>query len=254
MAAFASTAALAAPCPPHSTPETHVFASGLCLAVNSFGVEAAGPAPLLVVVVHGDISDGGRATYHATFARRIARPGLVAVALMRPGYADAEGRTSDGDLLGRYDNYTSQVVTAVGGAVAALRRHYRARRVVYIGHSGGAAIGGVLIGRRPGLVDDALLVSCPCDLSAWLRSRGRPPWRRSLSPSGFVHKVSPTTRVLAMTGEDDVNTLPDLARAYAAALARRGITAAAEIVPGAGHGFGGLASAVEAALHRILRE
>ena len=253
IAAFASlTQPARADCPPRSTPETHVWGGGLCLAANTFGAGEAGPAPTLVVVVHGDISDGGRATYHAAFARKVARPGVVAVALMRPGYADAEGRTSEGHTLGRRDNYTPQVVTAIGNAIDVLKGHYRARRVVYVGHSGGAAIGGVLIGRRPGLVDAALLVSCPCDIAAWLKARGRPPWQRSLSPADHVHRVSAATRVTVMTGSEDINTFPELARDYAAALTARGVPAHFEPVEGAGHGFRSLERAVAAALDRIL--
>jgi len=241
-----------AACPPHSTAETHVWGGGLCLAVNTFGAAEAGPAPTLVVVVHGDISDGGRATYHAAFARNVARPGVVAVALMRPGYADADGRLSDGHTLGRGDNYTPQVVTAIGSAINVLKAHYRAQRVIYVGHSGGAAIGGVLIGRRPGLIDAALLVSCPCDIAAWLKARGRPPWKRSLSPADHVHRVPATTRVVVMTGSEDINTFPALAQDYAAALTARGIPAHFEPVEGAGHGFRGLERAVAAALDRML--
>lgn len=249
---LASAVAAQAHCPPHSTPLTHVLAGGLCLVVNTYGAGSAGSAPVLVVVVHGDISDGGRATYHARFAERIARPGIVAVALMRPGYADRAGRTSGGHTLGRSDNYTAEVVTAVGAAVAALRDFHRARRVVYVGHSGGAAIGGVLIGRRPGLLDAALLISCPCDIAGWLRSRGRPPWRRSLSPSHFVHRVPSSTRVLALTGAEDENTRADIARAYVSTLARRGVPAGFELVASAGHGFAGIADAAAAALDRML--
>ncbi len=256
--AFAVAASLAAAmparasCPPQSTPETHVWGGNHCLAANSFGVAQAGPSPVLVVVVHGDISDGGRATYHAAFARAVARPGVVAVALMRPGYADADGRTSDGQTLGRRDNYTPAVVAAVGGAIRTLKRHYRARRVVYVGHSGGAAIGGVLIGSQPGLIDAALLISCPCDIQAWLRTRRRPPWKRSLSPSDFVKHVPASTIVLAITGSADPNTGPELARRYAESLAARGVVARFEAIEGAGHGFGGLRTAAAAALDRIL--
>src|SRR4029077_15693837 len=73
----------AAACPALSTISDHVFGGGLCLAAETLGAEQAGATPTLVVVVHGDISDGGAATYHAEFARTLARPGVVAVALIR---------------------------------------------------------------------------------------------------------------------------------------------------------------------------
>lgn len=233
-----------AECPPRATPETHVFAGGWCLIVNTFGREQAGPSPTLVVVVHGDISDGGRATYHAAFAEKIARPDVVAVAITRPGYTDVNGLTSGGPTFGRSDNYTPAVVNAVGAAVATLRRHYQARRVVYVGHSGGAAIGGALIGRRPGLVDVAMLVSCPCDLAAWLRSRGRPLWTRSVSPSDVISRVPRSTQVIAITGANDVNTIPAVAEGYVTSLLRRGVPASFIAIESAEHGFFSLREAV----------
>jgi pimeloyl-ACP methyl ester carboxylesterase len=246
-------AAARADCPPRATAATHVLADGLCLALSTFGAETAGPSPVLAVVVHGDISDGGAATYHAAFARALARPGVVTVALLRPGYAERQGHASEGSTLGRLDNYTAKVVGAVGSAIAALRRHYGARRVVYVGHSGGAAIGGVLIGQRPGLIDAAVLVSCPCDIERWLRQHGRAPWARSLSPLWVAHRVAPATQVLALTGETDRNTPPALSRRYIGELQRRGVRASFREIAGVGHGFAGLRQAVLDATEPLLQ-
>ena len=243
--------ALAA-CPPSSVITDYVLGAGLCLAATTFGAEKAGDAPTLIVVVHGDISDGGAATYHTEFARTLARPRVVVVALIRPGYADAAGRASEGSTLGRTDNYTAQNVSAIASAIDALKKHYRARRVIYVGHSGGAAIGGALIGRRPGLVDAAVLVSCPCDIPRWLYLHHRPPWTRSLSPDFFVPRVPKMTQVIAITGADDANTFPTLAENYAAGLADRGVPARFIAVPGAAHGFSGMAKATRDTIEAML--
>jgi pimeloyl-ACP methyl ester carboxylesterase len=243
----------AAACPPDSRIAEWVLGAGRCLAAATFGAETAGEHPVLVVVVHGDISDGGLATYHVAFARALARPGVVAVALTRPGYASEPGRVSEGSTLGRVDNYTPGNVAAVGAAVAELRRHYRARRVVYVGHSGGAAVGGVLIGKQPGLIDVAVLVSCPCDIARWRRERWRDQWRISESPSRYAARVPPATQVVAITGSRDGNTAQRLAEDYVRALARRGVEARFIAVAEAAHGFSGLAAAtaeaVNAAVH-----
>jgi predicted esterase len=245
----ASTAQRAeAACPPESGIAERVLGGGLCLVAATFGAASAGEAPVLIVVVHGDISDGGAATYHAAFARTLARPGIVAVALIRPGYADADGRMSDGATLGRSDNYTAANVAAIAGAIEALKRHYRPRKLIYVGHSGGAAIGGVLIGRRRGLIDAAVLVSCPCDIARWLRQRGRPPWTRSLSPDLFVVRVPADTEVVALTGTSDDNTFLALAQDYVDRLDARGIKARFVAVEGAGHGFSGVAAATAKAV------
>jgi pimeloyl-ACP methyl ester carboxylesterase len=240
-AAAALAGAAHAACPPDSRIEEWVLGNGRCLALSTFGAEAAGAAPVLVIVVHGDISDGGRATYHVAFAKSLARPGVVAVALTRPGYADDGGRLSEGSNHGRIDNYTPRAVAAVARAVAALKAHYRPRRVIYVGHSGGAAIGGVLIGQWPRLVDAAVLASCPCDIPRWLRERKQPPWTQSLSPSSYVARVPRNVTTVAVTGTADANTFPALGEDYAARLARRGVDARFVAVEGAGHGFSGVA-------------
>jgi len=168
-----------ADCPPGASISDWVFGGKLCQSVATFGAETAGPSPLLIVVVHGDISDGGRATYHVAFAKTLAQPGRVVVALTRPGYTDDRGRTSQGNTYRRRDNYTRDNIAGVGGAIAALRAHYQPRRVVYVGHSGGAAIGGVLIGKSARLIDAAVLVSCPCDVARWLHSERSRAGRRA---------------------------------------------------------------------------
>lgn len=246
-----TTAALAS-CPPDSTIADRVFGGGLCLVAETFGAETAGAHPALIVVVHGDISDGGAATYHARFARTLARPGVVVVALIRPGYWDASGAKSEGDTLGREDNYTAENIAAIGGAIDALKKHYRASRAIYVGHSGGAAIGGVLIARQRGLIDVAMLVSCPCDIPRWVKAHRYKPWTRSLSPMFFAYRVPAITEVVAITGAADENTQPALAADYVEALKKRGVRARFEEVDGASHGFSGVADATANAVAKII--
>jgi pimeloyl-ACP methyl ester carboxylesterase len=242
-----------AACPPNSRIAEWVLGGGLCQAVTTFGIETAGAEPVLVVVVHGDISDGGAATYHVAFAKTLARPGIVAVALTRPGYADDRGRVSEGSTYGRQDNYTRDTIAAVGGAIASLKTHYKPRRVIYVGHSGGGAIGGVLIGRSRGLIDGAVLVSCPCDIPRWLRERKQAVWTRSESPSNVAAYVARTTRVMVISGFEDTNTFPDQASGYVGMLQRRGIDASFALVEGAGHGLSGLATAAALAVETFAR-
>ena len=250
--ALSAVDAAAAACPPQSTIAEFVFGGGLCMAATTFGSESAGANPILIVAVHGDISDGGAATYHIDLARTLARPGVVAVALVRPGYVGADGRRSQGSNYGRIDSYSAATVAAIGGAIDALRRYYRARRVIYVWHSGGAAIGGVLVGKRPRLIDAAVLVSCPCDIARWLAEHRRQQWTRSLSPAHHLHRVPTTTQVIAITGAADDNTPPQLARDYAARLAARGVRARFHEVGGAGHGFSGVRAATAAAVNEIV--
>jgi dienelactone hydrolase len=122
-----------------------------------------------------------------------------------------------------------------------------------MGHSGGAAITGVLIARQPGLIDDAVLVSCPCDIPRWRAQRKGGPWYNSLSPHSFAAAVPKSTIVVAIAGSSDDNTPPALSNAYVRVLAARGIRASSQTVQGATHGFRGLAPTVSAAIRRLLR-
>jgi len=241
-----------ADCPPDARISDWVLGGGLCQAAATFGAETARPSTL-IVVVHGDISDGGTATYHIAFARTLARPGAVVVALTRPGYTDDRGRSSEGRTYGRQDNYTHDTIAALGGAVAALKNHYQPRRVIYVGHSGGAALGGVLLGRSRGLIDAAVLVSCPCNIARWRRERRQPAWKNSESPLRYAARVPRGTRVTVISGSQDINTFPAQARDYAAALARRGIDARFVEVEGAGHGLSGLGVATAKAVEAFAR-
>jgi len=213
-----------------------VKGESICLATFTYNNQADGSASGLVVFLHGDISRGGAAKYHAPYAAEIAEAGgdgTVAVALVRPGYPAGDGRVSGGSSNGRKDHYTEGNIASVADAVRRLRAHYNAARVVIVGHSGGAAMAGVLMGKHPGVADAAVLISCPCDIDRW-RS-GRRPWSASLSPSDFVSTVSKGARIVAITGAKDTNTRWSLAKAYIGDLTDAGGTGEAIRVDGAGH-------------------
>jgi pimeloyl-ACP methyl ester carboxylesterase len=201
--------------------------------------------PILVVVVHGDASDGSPSTYHYRFAERAAAaiPDAVVAAVLRPGYSDGED-TSDGlrgDTTG--DNWTPEVVNAVASVLSELKGKYHPRRVILVGHSGGAAIVGNLLGlQQAAAADGALLVACPCDLTAWRRhmqsvKRGAI-WERpvrSLSPLALVDSVPASTKIWLLVGGDDQTTPSTLTLAYAEALRDRNVAVNVTVAAGLGH-------------------
>ena len=140
--------------------------------------------PVLVVVLHGDLPDptpsyqyafaqivtqgAGAATMPEGVRTRIGNPpraeDTVAVGILRPGYTDNAGDRSDGDMGNAADdNYTPEVTDAIAIAVSSLKQTFAARRVILVGHSGGAAIAANILGRHPDVADAALLVACACD-------------------------------------------------------------------------------------------
>ena len=222
---------------------THVRSPGHCLGIQTHD-KAGGTPRAVIVYLHGDISRGGDADYMGKYAGNTPA-GTVGVAMLRPGYGGF-GRKSTGSTNGRRDHYTAVNVDAVAGALKSLKGHYGGARLVVVGHSGGAATLATILGRHPGVVDTAVLVSCPCDLVTWRASRGRSMWNNSLNPDKFVSKVPAQTRVFLITGSSDSNTRPSLAQAYYGKLKQRGVAANIQIVSGGRHGFSSLASAVEA--------
>lgn len=203
-----------------------------CVAVRRYG---QAKSDTLIVMLHGDVSSGGPASYHFPFTQRISDrvPDAAVVALVRPGYPDGAGNTSAGTNYNRTDQYTAANMDIMAGAIRALKRETGATRVIAVGHSGGAATVANILARDPGLVDAAALLACPCNIAAW--RMGRQPWSRSLDPFALAGSVPPSAQVLALTGANDTNTGFGLAASYVERLQRRGVAAEARIVPGAGH-------------------
>jgi enterochelin esterase-like enzyme len=205
-----------------------------CIAIRTFTDGSAVTPKKLVIFLHGDQSDRGPVVGMINIARDIAvPPGTVKVAVLRPGYVDRDGNKSTGENYDRNDSYTGANVDEIVAVITKLKAFYNPVRTVIVGHSGGAAYTGIMIGRAPGIADAALMLSCPCDIDRW-----RPPgkaWVRSLSPNKFADAVPATTRVILMTGSSDMNTFPSLADAYVKQLAGRGVPAEFRQVPGIDH-------------------
>jgi pimeloyl-ACP methyl ester carboxylesterase len=214
-----------------------VAGEGECLAMLMDYSRSKSPAAVLVVWLHGDVSRGGAADYMYGFTVQSNKEGVTHLALMRPGYFDSWGKRSSGNNYGRGDNATKHNIDSVAEAIRALKEHYGTRRLVVVGHSGGATFAAVLLGRHPGLVDAAILLSCPCNLDRWNSARGRGGRRRSESPHEYLDEVPITSKVIALTGEHDNNTSPWIAEDYITALRQRGVEARFAVIPDAGHSF-----------------
>ena len=233
--------------------ELRVSGASQCLVMRRYG---ATEPDVMVVWLHGDVSSGGPATYHFASAERVAQAlstnRVLSVALVRPGYPDGSGNTSTVAFLqsGRSDHYTRENISEVGTAIERLRARYKPRRVIVVGHSGGAATAAVLLGLKPALMDGAVLVSCPCDLVAW--RHGRRAWSRSEDPIKWVDKVDPATRVIALTGDRDDNTVPELAREYVQALKVRNVDAIFRTLPNESHNSAFASPAVLDAIQELI--
>lgn len=214
---------------------TRVRGGDECLVIKTYNAGAG--AKTLAVFIHGDGSGGGPSDYLFSRAYRYGEGGVVAVGLIRPGYYDAQDNFSTGaSYRSEGDGYRDHVVDAVAGAVTELKKFHGAEKVILVGHSGGAAISGVILGRFPGLADAAVLAACPCHVPDWrIMRRGSNTWTRSLSPHEFEDRIPVSARVIAVTGSIDSNTRPEIARSYIERLKARGIDAQFVEVAGASH-------------------
>lgn len=221
-----------------------VTANGLRLKTRIYRSGQTGEHSVLAIVLHGD-SPFHPPSYQYVFARKAASQidNVVAAAVLRPGYSDDTGDTSDGTRgYTTGDNYTPEVVDAVAGVATQLKVKYAASHVILVGHSGGAAIAADLIGRAPDVADGALLVSCPCNVPAFRKHMGEkqmdPLWLApvaSLSPLDLVSHISPGIHVRMVVGGKDAVAMPEVTEEYAAALRARHIEVTVTELPGMEH-------------------
>jgi pimeloyl-ACP methyl ester carboxylesterase len=209
-----------------------------CLAIQTTKSAKSSKSRNLLVYLHGDSSRGGLFDRHFKYFKPLASADTVFVGMIRPGYADSKKNASTGDSMGGGDNYTAHNVDAVANALQALKSKYSARRLVVVGYSGGAATAAVILGRHPALIDNAVLIACPCDLNIRRQGWANNIVRRSISPHEVAHSVFKTAQVTAITGDADINTTPEQVKGYIATLKARGVKARYSEVPQATHDAG----------------
>jgi pimeloyl-ACP methyl ester carboxylesterase len=214
------------------------------LQTRVFRSEQIATEPVLVVVLHGD-APFSRPGYQNTFAATVAAThrDVVAVGLLRPGYTDPQGNTSEGERgLATGDNWHATNTDAIARAIGELERRYHARKVVVAGHSGGAAIAANILGRHPALIDAALLVSCPCDVERWrqhmFQLTGNPVFQGEIDTLSSVEQItgmSDRVHVTMMVGSQDTVTPPGLSERYQAVAAQLGKHVRLVQLEGKGH-------------------
>jgi dienelactone hydrolase len=139
-----------------------------------------------------------------------------------------------------HDDYTPGNVAILARALDRLRALNRGKKILLIGHSGGAAMTALLASRFPASADAYLLAACPCDVPQWRQWRNAPTgkagrWAHSLSPQDEVGKIKASTRIALVVGNRDDNTLAKFSEAYVAGLQRQGVKTRLTYAIGATH-------------------
>jgi pimeloyl-ACP methyl ester carboxylesterase len=241
-----------APSAPRSALQTAVVPP---LHAESFGLTRARDVRTLVIVIHANGAPGTRPDEIA-FAQSAATaiPRSAVVALLRPGQQDSKGHVSPGDAgTGHGDDFAPWHIGRVETAILAEQRRYPQARTILVGDGEGAAIAANLAGLRPDMIDAMVLVGCPCALPEWrthMAQRTRKAeWRApvaSLDPLKSAGGIRAGLRAAVLVGANDTTTPVKLSRAYAEALALRGIATDFRIVPGKGHDLLGDAETLSA--------
>jgi pimeloyl-ACP methyl ester carboxylesterase len=191
-----------------------------CIRLNTIGQQQSNPEEL-VIFLHGDFGATG---VHSLLSQ-LSKSNRMIIALVRPGYFDNDGNFSTGSYLGvtpsgiagQLDSYTQNNIDIIGNAILKLKQHYKPKRLLLIGHSGGAALSGLLLNAFPNLADGALLINCPCDIKRW-----RPGWVKSLSPIDNITNIPSQTIIRVISGSIDEQVYPELAKSYTEQLIKNG--------------------------------
>lgn len=212
-----------------------------CLAAVPVS-DTPGERRVVVAMLHGD-SNGSLESRHiegwTRAGRTLTAPGRVVVFLVRPGYRSPLGNSS-GWANPRDDDYTAENVDRVAAALRNLRKAYQADKVVVVGHSGGAIISTIILGKHPDAIDGAVLLGASCDIPPWRDHRnqqrgGGTPWLNSVNPMDHVAGVRAGTPVRFVTGDQDDNTLPRFCDRWRQEAAQRGMQVNFELFAGRNH-------------------
>ncbi len=197
------------------------------------------PLKTVTVFLHADTGGKTSMDDNGTAARLSQVTQTSVVALQRPGYSSVLG-TSGGTTSLKGDDYSAENVERIGAALANLRTFYPNRKILLIGHSGGAAMAALIAERQPAAADAYLLAACPCDVPAWREWRrssvgARDVWTRSLSPQKGATAIEPGSVVRMVVGSADNNALPRFSEAFVLALEAAGARADLVVAKDADH-------------------
>jgi predicted esterase len=217
----------------HANNISRIAANGECLALQTyFGKTIPKAQPILLVFIHGDgIPGGGPNDYLKYQATKFVAPDVVPVVLIRPGYYDSYGNYSTGESYAfakqgyPNDSYRPHTVATLADAVSKLKAFYQARCTILVGHSGGAIMSGIILGKYSELANGAVLASVVGDVHAWAKKHRYGNYPRSLSPDNFISQIPKDDFIYIVSGTNDQNTYPSMSKDYYNRLKKQGIKA-----------------------------
>lgn len=222
---------------------TRIAADGECLALQTYLDHKLPIAhPTLLIFIHGDgIPGGGPSDYLKYQATKFTSRKVVSVVLIRPGYYDSYGNYSTGESYAfschgyPCDSYRPHIVDTLAASIKKLKHFYHPKYTILIGHSGGAIMSSIILGRYPKLANGAILASTTYNIHKWAKQHNWGTYANSLSPSDFINKIPKHDFVYIVSGTQDTDTYPEMAKEYYKALLKHGVKTKFFTVAGGTH-------------------
>ncbi len=218
-----------------------VSAADHCLAIDIYTSPARTTNPSLITFVHGDTLNTKGQKYVNAFLGAYPdahKEDFIFIAITRPGYSNGSETSTGQHYFYVGDAYRAHTVMAVSEAIMKLKEHYNAGRLVVMGHSGGANILANGLGYNEAFKPDtAILLSGSYYPEKWAKHHDFYGWYqgRGLSPHEHIESIPKDVEIIALTGENDENTLPEFARDYVEELSSAGKNATFTEIRNVGH-------------------
>ena len=231
-----------------------------CIAILNLGkIEKS--KKNLIVFLHGDGSPnsprpGIPKKSQIRFAKELINDDNNIFLFARPGYFIRERGSSEEDryssgprnaIKSTVVNYDWKNFQILAPALQNLRKYYKPKKLILIGHSGGAYQGGTIHGKVPGLVDINILISCPCDWEIRKKLSNGKKWEtksqlkelKKNSPSFNYKDIDLKSLNILIVGKDDKNTAPGVSKYYYDLLKKKKLQVKLHVIDG-GHGLGSM--------------
>lgn len=200
-----------------------INANGECLAIQTYFYKNKIPKKVsnLLVFIHGDgVKGGGASDYLKSHAAFFSDSKTISTVLIRPGYYDSYGNYSTGESYAfdceglPCDGYRNKTIATIAAGIKELKDFYHPSCIILVGHSGGAMMSGVILGKYPNLVNGAVLASTTNNVHEWSKVHQWGSWPNSLSPHNWISKIPKNTFIYIVSGSKDMNTYSKMARMY----------------------------------------
>ena len=233
-----------------------------CIAILNLGKIEKGKKNL-IVFLHGDGSPnsprpGIPKKSQIRFAKELINDNNNIFLFARPGYFIRERGSSEEDryssgprnaIKSTVVNYDWKNFQILAPALQNLKKYYKPKKLILIGHSGGAYQGGTIHGKVPGLVDINILISCPCDWETRKKLSNGKKWEtksqlkelKKNSPSFNYKDIDLKSLNILIVGKDDKNTAPGVSKYYYDLLKKKKLQVKLHIIDG-GHGLRSMAT------------